>query len=88
MPKAACHSCGSALFEVLERELPGAAHGFVFVQCATCGSPVAALEAPSLGARLDVLAERLAALAAALDVQLTKINGRIDELAAALGRSG
>lgn len=86
MPKSACHSCGSNLFEVLEKDLQGARHAFIFVQCASCGSPVGALESPSIGARLGEQAERIRDLANTLDIQLTKINGRIDALAAAVER--
>ena len=86
MPNTACHSCGSNLFEVVEKALPGAKHALVFVQCASCGSPVGALEAPGLGARLAELAVRVRDLGNALDIQLTKMSGRIDALAAAVER--
>ena len=68
MAYSKCGKCGNGSFELVEPTVRGAAYRLYFVQCSSCGVPVAVQEFNNITAMLSKQNQALKEIAARLDV--------------------
>jgi len=64
MAFSTCGKCGNRFWEIQSVEPRGSAFKLYFVQCASCGTPVAAMEFDNIGAMLREQNEAIKKIAA------------------------
>lgn len=89
MAASKCGSCGSSVagWELKEVSVRGARYKMFFIQCASCGVPVAAAEYQNIGATLSTLGSEIGGALKKQDRALAGIVRSVDQLAQVVARA-